>query len=193
MKGKLIAIYGINNIGKTAQTLFLRDYLISKGHNVKTMTFPNYKLEPTGPKLYSLIKSKKQNLTEDLMQTIFSKNLKDMQPILQEYLDKGYIVIFDGYRLTSLVWGSSKGLPLNWMKEKVSFAIKEDLAILLDGSRFKHGIEKNHIHEHDDKLQNKVRQKHLDLADEYNCVIINANQPKEQVHEQIVKEVEKII
>ena len=50
-----------------------------------------------------------------------------------------------------------------------------------------------HIHETDHELTEKVRQKHLELAKEFNWKIVNANQPIEKVFEDIKKEVDIIL
>ena len=44
-KGKFIAIYGINGIGKTTQVEILVKYLQSQGLNVSRLKYPVYNLE----------------------------------------------------------------------------------------------------------------------------------------------------
>ena len=71
--------------------------------------------------------------------------------------------------------------------------LKEDLAILLDGKRFKKAKEKIHIHETNEQLIKKVRKQHLKLAKEYKWKVINANQPREKVFKDIKKEIDKLL
>jgi thymidylate kinase len=59
------------------------------------------------------------------------------------------------------------------------------MAILFDGERFISGIEADHKHEQDHELTSKVRAVHLELAEVYGWPIINANQPVEEVHNQL--------
>ena len=193
MKGKLIAIYGINNIGKTTQSELLAQYLSSKGFKVKLMKFPDYSLEPTGPKLDKLLRSEKQIMPEKELQFLFIENLKKLTPIIKELLDKGIFIIFEDYYGTTLAWGSVKGLDIRLLKKETAFAVKEDLAILLDGERFSSGKEPVHIHEQNGKLIDAVRKRHLELAQEFGWKIINANQDKNLINKQIIEEFEKII
>ena len=193
MKGKLIVIYGINNIGKTTQAALLAGYLAKKGLDVKQIKYPDYSLEPTGPKLYSLLRAGKQELSEKELQSLFIENLKALMPRVQQLLDSGVCIIFEDYSATTVAWGSAKGLDEESLRKQTSFAIQEDIAILLDGERFISSKEEKHIHEYDEVLMQKVRNRFLDLANEYGWRIINANQTREKVHKQIVEEVEEIL
>lgn len=193
MKGKLIVIYGINNIGKTTQSNLLKEALVSKGFKVEQIKFPDYKLEPTGPKIYSILRAEKQLISEKEFQTLTIENLKQVQPRIRKLLDEGTMVIAEDYYGTTIAWGSAKGLDEEWLKKETSFAVKEDIAILLDGERFVDSKEEKHIHEHDEELMEKVRNRFLSMANEYDWKIINANQSKSEVHEQILEEVEEIL
>ena len=74
-----------------------------------------------------------------------------------------------------------------------SFVKKEDLSILFDGERFEQSIEKNHRHENDKKLTNKVRKIHLQIGRKYGWQKINANLPIAEIHELIWEKIKKII
>ena len=63
--------------------------------------------------------------------------------------------------------------------------IKPDLEILLDGARFTEAKEIGHTHEDNSSHMDDARQAHLNLADEFGWYIVNANQTKEEVHEEI--------
>jgi dTMP kinase len=186
-------LYGINNIGKTTQSDLLANFLEEKGLDVEQIKLPDYALEPSGPKLYSLLRLGKQEISEKELQLLFIENLKQLQPVIQKLLDKGVYVIFEDYYASTLAWGSAKGLDLEWLKNETSFAIKEDLAILLDGKRFVFAKEQGHIHEQNDAVMEKARKQFLGLAKEFGWKIIRANQDKEKVRQQIVEEVKKII
>ena len=47
MKGKLIVLYGINNIGKTTQSDLLAEYLSKNNFDVEQIKLPDYALEPS--------------------------------------------------------------------------------------------------------------------------------------------------
>ena len=193
MRGKLIVLYGINNIGKTTQAEKLISYLKSNNFKVHHFKIPVYDLEPTGPQINKILRSKKQEVSEEEFQRLYAQNRKDYQPVVEEKLDQGFIVLAEDYTGTGLAWGSVKGASMEYLKEINQDILQEDLAILLDGERFEKGRETLHIHETDHELTEKVRQKHLELAKEFNWKIVNANQPIEKVFEDIKKEVDIIL
>lgn len=60
MRGKFIAIYGINNIGKSTQTSLLVQRLISRNQRVEFVKYPVYDLDPTGKMLNEILRGKRQ-------------------------------------------------------------------------------------------------------------------------------------
>ena len=60
MKGKFIAVYGINNIGKSTQTSLLVQKMISRNIRVEYVKYPIYDLDPTGKMLNEILRGKKQ-------------------------------------------------------------------------------------------------------------------------------------
>jgi dTMP kinase len=195
LKGKLIVIYGINNIGKTVQSKKLISYLKFKKFKVHYFKIPVYNLSPTGPLIDRILRrGKKQEISEEEFQRMYAKNRKDYQPIIKKKLEKGYIVVAEDYVGTGLAWGSVKGASMDYLKKINKGIIKENLAILLDGERFTKAKEKKHIHENcSNKIIGKVRSQHIKLAREYDWKIVNANQDKEKVFEDIRKKVDKLI
>jgi len=189
MRGKLIVLYGINNIGKTTQSNKLINYLKSKNLKVHYFKIPKYDLKPTGPLINKILRSKEQTISEEKLQSLYAKNRKDDQPVVLKKLKAGYIVIAEDYVGTGLAWGYAKGASMDYLKKINKGILKEDLAILLDGKRFKKAEEKIHIHEKNNDLIEKARKAHLKLAKEYNWKIINANQSKEKVFEDIKKQI----
>lgn len=60
MRGKFIAIYGINNIGKSTQTSLLVQKMISRNIRVDYIKYPIYDLDPTGKMLNEILRGKKE-------------------------------------------------------------------------------------------------------------------------------------
>jgi dTMP kinase len=193
MKGKFIVLYGINNIGKTTQAKKVIEFLKSKGLKAEYLKYPVYDLEPTGPLINDILRGgSKQKIPEEELQHLYTKNRFDFEPKLKEKLDQGIWIIAEDYRGTGIAWGSVKGADEENLKKLNAKLLDEDIVILMDGERFLEGKEKNHIHESDDELVNKVRQKHLDLAKEFGWFIVNANQSEEKVFEDIKKYLEPL-
>ena len=192
-KGKLIVLYGVNNIGKTTQARKLISYLNSKKYKVHHFKIPVYNIKPTGPIINKILRSKKQEISEEEFQKLYAQNRKDYQPIVKEKLSKGYMVVAEDYVGTGLAWGWAKGAQLNYLKNINKGIIKENLAILLDGKRFIKSKEKIHIHETNSQLVQKARKTHLKLAKEYNWKVLDANETKENIFNNIKKEIDKLL
>lgn len=186
MDGPLIVIYGINNIGKSTQAKRLVAYLQERGYKAEYLKYPVYD-SPTGRKISDVLRSgKKQKLTEEEFQTLYYQNRKDYEPELRKKLAEGTIIIAEDYTGTGIAWGSAKGADYEKLKQQNSDLLKEDLAILMDGDRFTHAMEENHIHERDEKLMTKVRQRFLAIGKESGWRLVNANQSEESVFHDIL-------
>ena len=186
MAGKFIVLYGINNIGKTTQAKMLVEHMLRKGLRADYLKYPIYDLNPSGHFLDKILRAPKQEITEEELQMWFAVNRIQFEPTLKKKLSFGTNVISEDYIGTSLAWGSMKGSDSQWLKSINSKLIKEDIGILLDGQRFVRAMENIHIHETNEKLVEKVRRKHLELAIELKWHIVNANQPREKVFNDIM-------
>jgi len=182
---KFIVIYGINNIGKTTQCKNIVNYLKKRGLKAKYFKNPNYKLL-SGRKINKILRAKKQTISEEEFQELYAKNRFEQQKIIINSLRNDINVIMEDYVGTGLAWGNVKGLSMDFLKKINKGLLKEDIAILLDGKRFSSGKEKIHLHEQSSLIE-KARKKHLELAKEYRWHIVNANQSKEKVFEEIRK------
>ena len=186
MRGKFIVIYGINNIGKTTQAKNVVQYFLSKGLKADYVKYPIYDIKPSGPFLDSVLRSDRQEISEEELQLWFSVNRFQFQPILKRKLAHGINIIAEDYIGTGLAWGPAKGADYNWLKSVNSKLIKEDLSILLDGERFVFAREDRHIHEVDAKLMERVRKQFIEIGREFNWHMVNANQGKEKVFSDIL-------
>ncbi|MFA6254455.1 MAG: hypothetical protein WC675_00290 [Patescibacteria group bacterium] len=189
-KGKLIVIYGSNNLGKTTQAKLLVVKLNEQGYKAEYLKYPIYDCQPTGPQINQILRGgKAQEITELELQEIYAQNRRDFQPQLEEKLNQGTNIVAEDYIGTGLAWGVTKGAELVALEKQNQDLIKEDIVILLDGQRFLDGIETNHLHEQNDEWMAKNRQVHLDLAKKYGWQIVLANQPKEKVAQDIWQKV----
>lgn len=193
-KGKLIVLYGINNLGKSTQARLLVQKLGALGRKAKYLKYPIYDLEPTGPVLNDYLrKGNPQNLAARDAQILYAQNRQDYEPTLKMELESGIDVVAEDYWGTGVAWGIGAGVDKNFLLElnrKFNF---EDIAILLTGTRFESGVEKGHLHESNEPFINKVDEIHRQLARQFGWKIVNANQDKEKVAEAIWKYVEAIL
>ncbi|MEK7630397.1 MAG: hypothetical protein AAB432_03445 [Patescibacteria group bacterium] len=204
MSGKLIVIYGINNLGKTTQAKLLVERIennsLLRGPLRKAiyLKYPLYDLEPTGPMINAYLrKGNPDGFSPQTFQILNVLNRLHFQPKLQAMLNEEtqfpLSVVAEDYWGTGLAWGMGAGVDKNFMTRLNGILIKEDIAFLFDGKRFTDGIEKGHVHETSDDLTERVRFIHLDLAKEFGWHVIDANRSKEEIHKEIWSIVEPLI
>ena len=184
--GKFIVFYGINNLGKTTQAKKLADRLNSSGFKTEYLKYPVYDLRPSGPILNNYLRQGNDfNLTPREAQIIYALNRTQYEKTVIDKLNRGLNIIAEDYTGTGLAWGKGTGVSEKFLQQINSHLLKEDLAFLFDGERFKQASENNHRHETDSELINKVRLAHLVLAKKFNWIKINANLTIEEIHGQI--------
>jgi thymidylate kinase len=190
-RARFIVLYGANNLGKSTQIRFLAKRFISRGKQVLLIKYPIYELEPTGPLLNKILRHSDQldkSYAEDEIQKIYAQNRRDFQDTLIDLLNAGITVLAEDYTGTGIAWGMTRGLSVEKLEKINEGLIEPDTAILLDGERFDSAKEKGHRNEDSgEKLWEKNRQIHLDLAKRYNWHKINANGSIEEVGEAVFK------
>lgn len=188
-KGKLIAVYGINGIGKTTQVDLLVEYLRSKGLNANRLKVPVYDLEPEGPFINKYLRDPEFRLanpkTTHELQYLYMLNRLRYKDVLEERLASGEWVVVEDYTGTGIAWGLTWGGDLNFLERINKGLIQEDISILMDGERFLSAVEKGHRNEGNDEriilCKNFLRL----LAGRYNWHIAYANESIDNVQENI--------
>jgi thymidylate kinase len=172
-KGLFIAIYGVNNIGKSTHCRILCDRLKKEKYDVVSLKYPIYDLEPTGKRLNALIREGgAQAIPEEELQTLFTQNRKDFEPQLRKYLEEGKIVVAEDYTGTGIAWGMAKGLALEFMEKLNEGLMKEDFALLMTGRRDQRATEKKHIHEQNQDLLTSVSNIFVQLSERYGWEVV---------------------
>src|SRR3990167_431854 len=185
-KGLLIALYGINNVGKSTQAGMLMDRFEKEGLLAVHKKYPFYDLHPTGPILNAYLREgNPYKLTPREFQVLQAFNRTHAEPIMREFLEKGIHVVAEDYTGTGIARGMGAGVNKNFLIHINTHLCKEDIAILLDGDQFESGREAKHKHENDRMLTNEVRHYNRVLANEFRWDLVNANQGREAVHETI--------
>jgi dTMP kinase len=185
-KGILVTIMGITNMGKTTQADMLRNRLSHEGLSFQSLKYPLYNLEPTGLRISDFLrKGNPENLTPKDFQYLCAQNRKDFDIEIRKILSEHKVVIAEMYTGTGIAYGMGDGLDKNYLIEINKGILEPDVSILLDGERFLESEEQSHVYENDHDKTERIRKIHLDLAKEFNWIIINANLPREEIHEQI--------
>jgi dUTP pyrophosphatase len=184
--GKLIVLYGINNLGKSTQAKLLVERLKTNGYQAEYLKYAIYSLAPSGPILNDYLRNGNPfDLSAREAQTIQALNRTQYQADLIAKLKAGINVIAEDYKGTGIAWGLGTGVDEKFLKDINSHLIEEDLVFLFDGERFRQAIEANHKHENNEDLITKVRWAHLKLREEYGWFKINANETIEAIHEEL--------
>lgn len=187
-KGKLITLMGINNIGKTTQQTMLVEKLNESGYLVKSLKYPLYELEPTGPHCNDYLrKGNPEGLSPKEFQELCVQNRHDFQPELEKLLHEHDFILAEMYTGSGICFGMADGIPKVELIEMNDGLLVPDISILLDGERFLEAREEGHNYEKDDEKMNIIRKNHLELAEDLNWSVVSANQSVEKVHEEILK------
>jgi dTMP kinase len=194
MQGKLIALYGINNLGKSTQAKRLTERLQEEGKSAHYLKYPLYDLAPSGPLLNDYLRNGNPHaLSPREFQIIHIINRTQYDAALRARLAGGEWVIVEDYVGTGIAWGVGAGVDEALLQELNSHLLREDLALFMDGERFLDGKEEGHTHEDDDALMERVRGVHSDLAQKRGWFMIDANQSRDDVHEAIWKHVKRLL
>jgi len=119
-KGKMIAIYGTNGIGKTTQTERLVSFLQAQGKNASRLKYPIYDLEPEGPFIYKYLRDPKFRTKNELstheLQKKYSDNRKRYEKELKKRLSNGEWIVAEDYIGTGIAWGLTWGGDLEYLE-----------------------------------------------------------------------------
>jgi len=193
-RGKLIVLYGVNNLGKTTQAKILVEELRKAGLRAEYLKYPIYNLKPTGPLLNDYLRGgNPQNLTPKQAQELYAQNRSDYRDALTSKLKQGINIVAEDYWGTGAAWGLGRGVEKKFLLELNKPFQNEDLAILLDGKRFVSGVEEGHLHEQNEELTGAVQRAHLELAKGFGWKTVNANQAVEKVAQDIRRYVKEVI
>ena len=196
-KGKFIAIYGINGIGKTTQVELLVEYLKKQGKNASRLKYPIYDLEPEGPFIYKYLREvefrKANEISTNELQLKYVENRKRYQSELWERLKKGEWIVAEDYLGTGVAWGLTWGGNLEYLESINQDLYQPDLSILMHGNRFLTAVEKDHRNEMEAERIQICKNFHLLLAQKYDWTIVGANNTVEKVHADMVEQVEILL
>ncbi len=184
--GKLIVLYGINNLGKSTQAALLVEALIKEGLDASYLKYPLYELEPSGPVINQYLrKGNPLQLSAREFQLLQIMNRTQYDSALRKRLDSAEWIVAEDYIGTGMAWGIGAGLPKEILQTLNSKLVWEDLGILFQGKRYMHAQEKGHKFETDAALTETVRMAHETLADEYGWHRVNAGDTIEEVRNAI--------
>ena len=186
MRGKIIALEGIDQSGKRTQIRLLAEELERKGARVGTISFPIYR-SPSGRQIQRFLAGK-QEYPATALHMLYSLNRWENQELITNLTEKSDFVIADRYYPSNLAYGVSRGLSLGWLQgldrglPTASLVIVLDVPVLSSFGRKSSGRD---VHERDKKLLLRVGLTYRTLAKKLDWKMVDANRPVEEVHEAV--------
>lgn len=190
MNGKLIVLYGVNNIGKSTQQRRLAEALQQRGHEAVLRKSPNYDSQ-SGKLINGFLREGKPVGSKTELQLWMAINMHQDKGPIQELCSQGKSVVLEDYWGTTIAWGVAQDVPRELLDIMVSGLPAPDVSILLHGKRFLKAREAGHIHESNPERANRVSKELLALADEFGWHKIDANQSVDEVYRAIMTVAEK--
>ncbi len=115
--GKIIVIEGTDCSGKETQTKLLKEYLISKGYKVGTISYPRYET-PTGriiggpllgkPSIMASWFDKPMELDAKVATLYYAADRRASLPVIKELLEENDFLIMDRYVYSNMAHQGSK-------------------------------------------------------------------------------------
>jgi len=186
LRGRIIAIEGIDQSGKRTQTRLLANELKKKGAKVSTISFPIYE-SPSGRQIQRFLEGK-QKYPATALHMLYSLNRWENRGHMIKLTQNSDFVIADRYYPSNLAYGVSRGLSLDWLQGLDRGLPTASLVLVLDvpvHSSFTRKSRGRDAHERDKQLLTKVRRTYGALAKKFGWKIVDATRSVDEVHEAV--------
>lgn len=196
MKGKFIAIEGVDGCGKSTHARLLARWLRSKGYRVVVTD------EPTNGLIGRVIKRvlrgelKVPVAAEALL--FAADRLHHAEQLIIPALRKGRVVITERYFFSSLAYQAARRLSAQWIAKLNERAPTPDLTILIDVPAYVAlgRIERSRkldTFEKDLKLQRKVRAIYLQMVKKRKLKVVDGARVASQVQADLRKLIQSVL
>jgi dTMP kinase len=186
LRGRIIALEGIDQSGKRTQTRLLANELRKKEAKVSTISFPIYK-SASGRQIQRFLQGK-QEYPATALHMLYSLNRWENQEQIIKLTQNSDFVIADRYYPSNLAYGVSRGLSLEWLQGLDRGLPTASLVIVLDvpvPASFTRKSRGRDVHEKNRQLLVKVRRTYQTLAKKQGWKMVNATRSVEEVHEAV--------
>ncbi len=193
-KGLFIVLEGIDGSGKDTHLKFLAKELRELGYSVVETAEPSRDRVGTFLKRYA--KRKEKRLPAESEALLYASDRFDhVKNVIRPALRRDQIVISARYYYSSMAYQGAVGVDLDWIKEMNRFALKPDLAVLLDilPEYSLHRLKRRRsIYEDSDYLR-KVRDIYIKLVNEGELVNVDADRPKRVVQGELLSMIQDLV
>ena len=200
MKGVFIVVEGIDGSGKGYAMMRLQEYIMGRSKKYDHLLLtrnPTNSLD--GQKLREILATQSDSQTgaRQCMELFIKDRTQHMEQHIKPALEKGYIVLCDRYKYSTMAFQSAQGIPLQELIDAQSHLPTPDLVFLLD-LPVETAAQRMSARDGREKFENKefsekVRRNYLHLAATLRdpIVVIDASKSKEEVFQQLRDALEK--
>jgi len=193
-QGFFIVLEGIDGSGKDTHIKFLMEEMCQRGYKVVETEEPSSNRVGTFLKRYQMRDEKR--LPAEAEAFLYAADRFDhLKTVIEPALRRGDIVISNRYFYSSLAYQGAVGVDLDWIREMNAFALKPDLAVLLDIlpeyslQRLKR---RRTVFERVENLR-RVRDIYIQLVKTGELVSVDADRSKKAVQEELLGLVEGLL
>jgi dTMP kinase len=194
--GYVVAIEGIDAVGKNTHTALLYEWLERREVKSVKMSFPDY-TTPIGREIESFLSGRRRNYPIELQHLLFAANRWEKLEEIKSRLRAGEIIIVNRYTESNLAYGSANGLDTAWLAGLEKGLPMADLVIVLDASP--HSLSSRRprsskdVYEKSSALQAKAQKAYRELARKHDWGLIDADGPVTDVQAAVVKTVREAL
>jgi dTMP kinase len=188
----IIVIEGSDQAGKKTQTALLAQALKKSKIKTKTFSFPDY-TTPLGKEIDRFLHGKRK-FPAQVIHCLLAANRWEKLHKIKSAQEQNSVVIMNRYYQSNLVYGVANGLPLSWLEGLDEGLPKADLVLVLDVSQkesFSRKKKNRDKFEKNAQFLQSISLTYRRLAKKYRWSLVNASQPKDQVHEDIMQVLSK--
>lgn len=185
-RGYFIVLEGCDRAGKTTQIKLLKEHFIKKNIACINISFPHYDTD-----IGQLIKQKLHNgnTNPHELHLLFTANRYELQSHIKHYIESGITILCDRYKASGIAYGAEHQTDFSWFQHCDDINYDPDIVVYLDihpdiNSK-RHDFGNGGIYEKY-TVQQRVRENYLKLITD-NWILINANQPIQTIHTDIIK------
>jgi dTMP kinase len=187
--GYIVAIEGIDAVGKNTQSLMLYEWLRKKGVATTWMSFPDYDTR-IGKEIKAFL-SGGRTYPKELQHLLFAANRWEKLDEIESRLRAGEAIIVNRYSESNLAYGVANGLEPEWLANLEKGMPKADLVMLLDATPRSLTLRRpkgsKDVYEKSSALQSKAQKAYRELARRHRWSLIDASGPVEDVQAAVLK------
>lgn len=198
MAGAFVVLEGVDGSGKSTVCRRVAEALRSEGYRVETTA------EPTSEGIGAFIRSGKAGrISQRAESLLFVADRYEHTDSIMEKVSEGAVVICDRYYASTVAYQSAKldgdSADIGWLKGLCEpFVQRPDAVVLLDVDPEVSMARVESRGEEESKFesirfQKQVRDRYLDLAEEYGFEVVDASRPEDEVFDDVMKIIREVV